>query len=257
MLGLGLRDRFSSSRFGGKTRRLFRWSVSPEFRSIARTADEILATIPRAKFEAIQSRYMADDPSAKGARIVHASSRKYLDARHWIENAVERAVAVDLDTRPPLSVLDLGCGSGWFLYVARHFGHRPMGLDLGDNRMYNELVELLSLDRAVHCIDPFVPLPDFGREFDLITGYMVYFNFFNFGKGDARAWGPKEWHFFLDDVRKVLVPGGHLRLELNRGGFYLPPNERGVYLTDETATELCSIRGVSVSATRSVVTLDN
>ena len=211
--------------------------------------------IPAAKFEAIRNRSLIDDPSAEGSCIVHTSLRKYIDAQHWIENAVARAVAADLDSRAPLSVLDLGCGAGWFLLTARHFGHRAMGMDLGDNRMYNELIELLGLDRKVHCIDPFVSLPDFGRSFDLITGYMVYFNFFDFGKG-ARAWGPAEWRFFLDDVRRVLVPGGHLRLELNRGGFYLPPNERGVYLTDETAAELCSIRGVSVSATRSVVTLD-
>jgi len=255
MLGLGLRDRFISSRFGGKAHRLYRWSVSPEFRSIARTSDEILATIPAAKFEAIRSKYLIDDPSAEGSRIVHTSSRKYLDAQHWVENAVERAVAADLATRPPMSVLDLGCGAGWFLQVARHFGHRAMGLDLGDNRMYNEIIELLNLDRVVHAIDPFVPLPDFGRSFDLVTGYMVYFNF-HFEQG-ARAWGPAEWQFFLDEIRKVLLPGGHLRLELNRGGFYLPPNERGVYLTDETAAGLCSIRGVSVSANKGVVTLDN
>ncbi len=235
--------------------RMYRRAVSPEFRMITETAQEILSAIPQPRFDAIRDRFLVEDPAAENARIVHISSRKYLNAQQWLENAVERAMHLGLHEAAPKSVLDLGCGAGWFLQTARNFGHQVMGLDLGENRMYNELIELFELERAVHCIDPFVKLPEFGRKFDLVTGYMVYFNFYNFEVRDARAWGADEWTFFLEDVRGYLNPGGQLYLQLNRGGPYLPEGERFEYLTDVTAAALKQVPGVEISADKAILSL--
>jgi len=231
--------------------------VSSEYRILEDTTNQILDTIPTQEYENIRNRYLTEDPAGEEARIVHTSSRKYLNARPWLENAVERAMKLDLHKTPPKSVLDLGCGAGWFLLVARHFGHEVVGLDLAENNMYNELIQLFQLERAEHCIDPYVPLPNFNGKFDLVTGFMVYFNFYNFeSKTDARAWGGEEWKYFLEDVRSHMEPKGHLHLQLNRGGPYLPERERGQYLTDETLRGLLEVDGVTVSEDRVFVTAD-
>ena len=239
---------------GTRVHKLYRYAVSPEYRYVRRVANEVLAKVPRADFDEVRRKYLVEDPGIEGSLIVHTGTRKYLDAQHWIENAVERAVAVELQRRQPISILDLGCGVPYFLVVARHFGHQGVGLDLNENRMFNDLTKLFAVNRFEHRIVPFEPLPDFRQKFDLITSYMCYFNFY-FSEGRARAWRVDEWSYFFEDIRKRLNPGGHLRLELNRGGFYLPPDERGVYLTDETAAGLRAIPGVFVSETRSLIRL--
>ncbi len=90
---------------------------------------------------------------------------------------------------------------------------------------------------------------------DLITSYMSYFNFY-FEDNRARAWSADEWRFFFDHMRTRLNPGGRVRIELNRGGFYLPDDERGVYLTDATAAGPAGVPGITITAIRNVITLD-
>ena len=71
-----------------------------------------------------------------------------------------------------------------------------MGLDLDWPPMYAEMFEMLEMPRRVWRIEPFQPLPDLGRRFDLLTGFAVCFN----SHGSDDVWGIKEWDFFLDDV---------------------------------------------------------
>jgi SAM-dependent methyltransferase len=251
MLGLGLRARLESS----AAHKLYRYAVSPQYRYARKVASDVVATMPRAEFEAIRRKYLVEDPGMPGSMIVHTGTRKYLDERAWTDNAVERALAVELDTRPPLSILDLGCGVPYFLFVARYFGHRGIGLDLNENRMFNDLTRLFGIERVAHRIVPFQPLPEFDRRFDLVTSYMSYFNFY-FEDNRARAWTADEWKFLFDDLRSRLNPGGRVRIELNRGGFYLPPGDRDVYLTDVTAAAMAKVPGISIAPSRSLITLD-
>ena len=79
--------------------------------------------------------------------------------------------------RPPRDVLDLGCGAGYFMVVCRALGARTVGLDRKNDQVFNQLIELFGLDRIGRRIRPLVKLPDFKRRFDLITGFMVCFNF--------------------------------------------------------------------------------
>ena len=70
---------------------------------------------------------------------------------------------------------------------------------------------------------PFDPLPDLGRKFDLVTAFSIDFN--RISKQDW-WWGPEEWAFFLDDLKRHLNPGGRVFLALNPSGpnkeFYTP-----------------------------------
>jgi SAM-dependent methyltransferase len=122
----------------------------------------------------------------------------------------------------PKSVLDLGCGGGFFLFVLQQLGHSCLGVDIDEFPLFTRLLELFHVERRVWTIRPFEPLPDLGRKFDLVTAFSIDFN--RISKQDW-WWGPSEWAFFLDDLKRHLRPGGRIFLGLNPGKnkqFYTP-----------------------------------
>jgi SAM-dependent methyltransferase len=177
------------------------------------SAKRVIKTIDAAEFEQIRQRYTVANPGADWP--------KYLDLHHWIEINIRRIRAVELDLSRPKRILDLGCGAGYFLYIAQLLGHGGIGLDMDRLAMFREITELLGVRRVVQKIEAFRPLPDFGEKFDLITAFMICFN--NHKMPDL--WKMPEWDFFLDDVAKYLRPRGRVWLELNQeydGTFYTP-----------------------------------
>lgn len=172
-----------------------------------------METIDREKFEAIRARYAVENPGE--------APPKYLDWRFWLEANLGRIRNLDLDRGPRRTVLDIGSGSGYFLYICRLLGHDALGIDIDVKLMFREMTKLLGVDRVTWHIQPFVPLPDLGRKFDVITAYMICFN----KHGSARPWGVPEWEFLLNDLSKYLSPRGRIWLELNRepdGTCYTP-----------------------------------
>ena len=61
---------------------------------------------------------------------------------------------------------------------------------------------------------PFVPLPVFPHQFDLITAFSTRFNR---DADDEKVWGVPEWNFFLDDLKSRLQPCGQVFFEINFG----------------------------------------
>ena len=139
---------------------------------------------------------------------------KYADVEHWLKINLPRVQELKLDHSTPKQILDLGCGAGFFLFLAKQFGHSGVGLDVGDFPLSNELIELFGLERVIWRIRALQPLPDFGRKFDLITGFSAAFNR---SEDESRGWVPEEWKFFLDDLDRHLKPGGEILLEINSG----------------------------------------
>lgn len=137
---------------------------------------------------------------------------KYLDLAEWIPTNVKRVRDLRLKKAPPrLRVLDLGCGSGYFLHIARCLGHDVLGLDLDVEPVFNETLRLLGVPRIVHYILAFQPLPDTGAAFDLITAHMTCFN----RRADGSHWGVEEWEYFLADAYSRITPTGRLQFDLN------------------------------------------
>ena len=137
---------------------------------------------------------------------------KYTNVDPWIENAVFHVRSLRLDRGPKLSILDIGSGAGYFLFVLKHLGHEVFGLDLDEPQFYGEMFGLLGLERVIWRIEAFQPLPSIARKFDLITAFAICFN----GHGSDKVWGPKEWEFFLDDLNnRYLNPRGRVVLALN------------------------------------------
>ena len=176
-------------------------------------AHAIIKTIDHEKFEKIRKRFHVEDPGDTPA--------KYLDLPTWMEANLQRIRDLELDIGRRRRVLDIGSGSGYFLYICKLLGHDAVGLDVDDMPMFNQTIALLGVNRVVWRIQKFVPLPDLGKKFDLITAHMICFN----NHKVPGLWGVPEWDFFLDDVSRFLAPGGRIWFELNRefdGTCYTP-----------------------------------
>src|SRR4030095_528368 len=97
----------------------------------------VIETIDPARFEQIRQRYAVEDPGADWP--------KYLDLDRWIKVNIRRIRQVELDLARPKQILDLGCGSGYFLYIAQLLGHPGAGLDMDRLPMFREITQLLGV----------------------------------------------------------------------------------------------------------------
>jgi SAM-dependent methyltransferase len=172
----------------------------------------VIETIDAQGFGQIRQRYGVKGPSLDWP--------KFLDLERWVDINIRRICEIELDLARPKRILDLGCGAGYFLYIAQLLGHKGLGLDLDQLPMFGDLTRLLGVRRVIWQIKAFEPLPDLGK-FDLITAFLICFN----RHKQTNVWGMPEWEFFLDDLAKHLAPRGRVWLELNQehdGTFYTP-----------------------------------
>lgn len=180
----------------------------------------IVADLDQARLRDIQARY----------REVPRGFAKYTDVDHYLRLNRERVQDLRLHRLARQHVLDLGCGGGFFLFILKRLGHNVLGLDTGEHTLYGELTELFEVPRIVWRIEPFKPLPDLGRRFDWITAFSIAFD--TIPNGEER-WGPREWDFFLEDLRAHhLAPEGKMYFALNPGasGTYYTPQLRDFFL---------------------------
>jgi SAM-dependent methyltransferase len=191
------------------------------------SARAVLATINRDELTQLRDRY----PARPKARKINA----YENAAYWIGVNVRRVQDLWLDRTPPLRILDLGCGPGYFLYISQLFGHSGIGLDTPDEPLFEGLTQLLNVQRVITRIQPQVPLPDFGQKFDLITAHRVCFHRIErIGEHEWKEWSPGDWQFFINDIRaRFLNPRGRLFLEFNprsAGSPALTPERRACFV---------------------------
>jgi SAM-dependent methyltransferase len=198
---------------GHRMRRWFLRRRSP----VPLDAQEIIRTIDRERFEQVRARHGVDDPGEEPP--------KYLELPVWIDANLKRIRDLELDIGRRKRVLDIGSGTGYFLYICGLLGHDAIGIDLDVMPMFNEMIELLGVNRRVWRVQPFVPLPpDLGR-FDVITAHQICFN----GHKSDQLWGVAEWDFFLNDLASHLLPNGRVWFEFNRefdGTCFSPELER-------------------------------
>jgi SAM-dependent methyltransferase len=170
------------------------------------TADvtPFMSRIDNERLRDIQARYA-------GAREKFA---KYADVEHWLTRHLLRIRQLGLDRSQPKAILDLGCGGGFFLFLAKQFGHSVHGLDIDEFPLFAELVDLLGVPRTAWRIEAFVPLPPLGQTFDWVTGFSTHFNR---DRNHERGWTAAEWNSFLDDLNRFLAPGGQVFFEINSG----------------------------------------
>jgi hypothetical protein len=181
------------------------------------TTAAIIASIDPSAFGKIRKKYAVDAPGD--------APPKYLDLENWIRVNLQRVRELELDYSAPASILDIGCGAGYFLHISRMLGHDILGLDVDNFAMFRELTNLLRIPRVVARIEAYQPLPQFDRKFDLITAHLICFN----NHKSDKLWGPAEWDYFLNDLTTHLTSRGRVWLELNReydGSYYTPELEQ-------------------------------
>jgi SAM-dependent methyltransferase len=176
-------------------------------RTLAAKAD---AALDQSKFQEVIARH-----SSEGY-----DSYKYFDKQLWLRSKMMRAIELGLDKSARASVLDLGCGAGYFLYCCKYLGHNVHGVDLPDYEFYRDMIALFEISRTGFRIEPYKNLPVLNKRFDVITARQICFN----GHKTEGLWGVDEWDFFLGDLEEnYLNPGGTIALEFNEEpsiGFY-------------------------------------
>ena len=147
-------------------------------------------------------------------------SYKYFDKQLWLRTKMMRAIELGLDKSSSKSVLDMGCGAGYFLYCCKFLGHDVHGIDLPTYEFYRDMIALFGIPRTGFRIESHKNLPVLGKRFDVITAHQICFN----GHKTEDLWGPDEWDFLLNDLdQNYLKPGGTIALEFNEEpeiGFY-------------------------------------
>src|SRR5438552_11773107 len=175
-------------------------------------------------WEALRQKY------PRGVKEVH----RFGDTNFWIKRNVERAQDLSLDRGPRRHILDLGCGPGFFLYVAEKLGHSGIGLDIDEQAIFRDTLRLLQVKRVVHCIQPRFHLPEPEKKFDLITSYLTCFHRLERLRDENwRTCAAADWQFFIDDVRAhQLAEGGTLLLEFHpqQNGELYPGDVRELFL---------------------------
>jgi SAM-dependent methyltransferase len=137
---------------------------------------------------------------------------KFLDVQRFLPINVERAVRLNLHKASSLHILDIGCGPGYFMLVARYLGHKVVGLDLNEHPIFLALTKLFALPVRTGEVRSSNPLPIDESGFDLITAFLVCFNH----PSAQQPWDSTQWEFFRRDCDRRLNHGGWLFLELNR-----------------------------------------
>jgi SAM-dependent methyltransferase len=177
---------------------------------------------------------------------------KYTDYTFWIPFNVARIGGLSLHKTPPLRMLDIGCGPGYFLAAARTCGHECYGVDappsiLSDveKRVYSELLGALGCEAQVSplLIERYVAMNFPLRDLDLITAFWICFN----RHCQPDEWGVTEWQFFVADALSHLRDGGTLHLELNANPGRYGPRQ---WYDDETLKFLRSVGTVDGGVVR-------
>ena len=142
------------------------------------------------------------------------------DYERKLEIAVMNTMLAGLHNRPRMRILDIGCGGGYFVAACRHLGHACEGTEVPANRLsptvaaaYRDVSTALRIAPMIElCIERHRPIEVLApATYDMITAHKICFN----GHMRPNPWSAAEWKFFIDDVRRFLVPGGQLVLDLN------------------------------------------
>lgn len=133
---------------------------------------------------------------------------KYRDWRACCNVAQHYIRLLGLRDGPPLKILDLGGGLGYFAAECRALGHDATSLDLPEE-LPEAAARALGIKYIPHLIVAGVPLPG-SETYDLITAIRL-----NLTEPDRWTW--REYADFADDILGRLSPAGRWFMTPNRG----------------------------------------
>lgn len=187
---------------------------SPSLESLLEQADvgawDRLRDHYAARNSAISDPYQVDLVT----RLEH-NYAKYFDLETWLKYHLRHVLAMGLHTEQhPKRILDVGCGSGIFLFIAKVLGHDGIGMDV-NSPMYMQMAACLGVDYLPDLVHPKTRLDARLTGFDWITAIAIKFDRGDFARPGAASWDLGEWQFFLADLKSRMNEGGRLYLKPN------------------------------------------
>jgi SAM-dependent methyltransferase len=173
-----------------------------------------LVPVQRDPVAEIMERLAGKDFLSLKDRYPGSTWHKYLNLPKFVPASVKYCEVLGLIDAAPQRILDIGCGTGLFLYCAHHFGHSGVGIDIETDLMA-EMAAMLGVEREIERVAAFTPLHPRGK-FNLIVCMGTQFDGAN-PSPIRRQWGLPDWNFFLADLLEQLTPDGRVFLRINRG----------------------------------------
>lgn len=168
--------------------------------------------------------------------------QKFLNYTWEVNKAFRQSDCLGLHKRSSISprfrVLDLGSGSGWFVWVMQKMGHDAKGLEplsTWTSVEKGNMTRLLGVEPIDVSVQPFAPLPSppEDEKYDVITSWMTMWDHLpvqgrNSEKDQSGKYGPmfssEMWAFVLKDIAcNQLKPGGIFMFEENT---YVPASQK-------------------------------
>jgi 2-polyprenyl-3-methyl-5-hydroxy-6-metoxy-1,4-benzoquinol methylase len=155
--------------------------------------------------------FLAEKPEVKDmAAFVDAEYgagvyRDYVDARPLKLATMRRRIPVIRKYARGSRLLDVGCAAGFFIEAALDAGFDPVGIELSQTAI--ELAQP-AVRARITCGDVNVLVASDPRQFDVVTAFDIIEHTMDPGA-------------FLDDIRRVLTPGGLLVLSTPDTGHWL------------------------------------
>ena len=209
-------------------------TIGPNHSDIA-LVKKILAGVSDAAFAEMRKTYI--DSGAYG----------FVDVVYWAYYKLVLARSLGLESCPPVSIWDIGCGGGHFSLVCQYFGHRVLGTDL-EHKVYGHIAAVLGVDRRIDLIIPNKETTDFGQQFEIVCASQIEFDRHRVPGGGSRPWSLEEWKFFLNDIvaRQLRFPG-RIHLGLN----YIVRNGEATF--DLDLMRYCAAHGADVNERAGII----
>ncbi len=191
------------------------------------------------RFAGLQRKWLRPDALGGDPEML-----KFLDLLWWFEGKLRICRRLNLDSSPPLAIVDIGAGPAHFGYLAKHFGHAIVATDLSARpeepvlEMYDDFRALFGIACRPHVTTVHAPLPPIEERFDLCTGLLTKFHVHE----DGSAWTIEDWRSFFQQLRASLVPmSGRVFFQLNEA-----------HITPETWTFLTGLADWNQMAGRQI-----
>ena len=132
----------------------------------------------------------------------------------YIWEAIDVAYFLGLHKSKNLNVLDIGCGAGWFVYVAKLLGHNAYGIDRvtkdvnHPHASYQQGYKTLGIQVFGDLVDPYQKIK-VDKKYDVVTSMRSFF------PTRPEVWRKEEWLFFLNDLKDNVVKSNEFQLFLS------------------------------------------
>jgi len=148
---------------------------------------------------------------------------KYTNYTQQLARALNNYITINKIFNNYKSVLDLGCGVGYFLYVNKFFKKKITGIDwleanayyerdsINFIKKYNKILNIRPINYKI--VENFKP--DIKKKFGLITAFSANFDGTYKNRYKFIPWNFSNYKSFFDKIENYLAPRGKFLIKFN------------------------------------------